>query len=392
MKNIKKLTAFFVLSFLCLIYVNCAGKSSSSAEGGGTTGGLATCSYTAAAKGSRQFGMDILDEAATGGYNGNVAKLKQLKGTYQTLHLTWTAIETTAGSGTTSGTLVDPFSALATFNGYALSDGIKLSLTIRPIDTTGKTVPSDLAALDFNNADVIARFKKVIDFALTKIDRANMINLLIGNEIDDFNPGADANFWVEYAQFLQNIRTYVNTTYPGLPVGFTATAGGYIDGTKTTPDGWNARSVLQTIAGLVDVAGVTYYPLALSPALVMKDPSVVASDFATLVAQVPSGTTIHIQEIGYATSATVNGTETKQAEFFCEVLHAWDTHATRIPRMAALRLNDITRTKAESMAGSYSSTNENFIEYLRTLGVHQQSGATKQAFDMLSTELLKRGF
>ena len=54
---------------------------------------------------------------------------------------------------------------------------------------------------------------------------------------------------------------------------------------------------------------------------------------------------------------------------------------------------DTTRPSAEAKAVEYSLTgNENFIEYLRTLGLRTIDNQPKQAFEIVKTELQKRGF
>lgn len=60
--------------------------------------------------------------------------------------------------------------------------------------------------------------------------------------------------------------------------------------------------------------------------------------------------------------------------------------------MAVLRLNDVSRTAAESLADPYGITHEEFIEYLRTLGVRTDTGTLKQSFSIIKSELQKRSF
>jgi hypothetical protein len=308
------------------------------------------------------------------------------------LHLPWTAIETTAGSGTQSGTLVDPGTppALAGFDGLATTSGVLLSLTIRPVDATGKTVPADLVSLDFGSATVIQRFENVVDFVLGRIAPAHLVSVMIGNEVDNFDPGPDHNFWVGYAQFLAAVRAYIGAKYPGLPVGFTATLSGWTTPGGTTRDGWPTQQVLTTWASHVDAAGVTYYPL--NQDFTMKPPTVVSNDLAALVAAVPAPLPIFLQEVGYATSATCGSSEAAQAQFLCEVLAAWDANAARIPRMALLRLNDVTQAQAASLAGPYGTTAATFTEYLRTLGLRTVVGQPKAAYTTLVGEAGRRGF
>lgn len=346
-----------------------------------------TCTSQATEKGSRRFGMDILNQYSGGSYATDFQTLKSIGGSYQILHLTWSSLEG-AGSGITSGSFTDPSNALQTFSNLANSDGIKLALTIRPIDATGKTVPSDLSSTRFSAANMKTRFKALIDYIITRIPQANLVSIMIGNEIDDYNPGSDTNFWFDYGDFLSEIRSFVNTNYSGLPIGFTATFGGISDTSKTLAFGFNSVAVMQTYANLVDAVGVTYYPMNTS--FTPHEPTLVAGDFAQMISF--TAKPIHIQEIGYASSSVNSSSEYQQAYFFCEVFKAWDANLSRIPNMAALRLNDVSKTAAESLAGPYGITAEAFIEFLRTLGVRTETGNLKQSFSIIKTELQKRSF
>lgn len=385
-KRVMHLLIGILISLALIANYACNKNSTSNIS---TTTPTYSCDYSVVSKGTRLFGLDILDLPTNGSYADNYNTLKAMHANFQTLPLTWTSIETTAGSGSTSGNLIDPYGALATFSGLAQTDGIKLALTIRPVDATGKTVPSDLSSTRFNNANMITRFEKVIDFVLTKIDKTQLTSIMIGNEVDNYNPSSDTNFWSDYAAFLFAIKTYVNTSYPGLKIGFTSTAAGFISASKTTPDGWNSRSVLQAWAGNVDVVGITYYPL--NSDYTMQSPTVVSADFLNLVNAIPSGKRIHIQEIGYSTSATNNSSEYAQSQFFCEVFKAWDDNS-HIAQISIVRMNDITRASAEAMAIPYGITSEPFIEYLRTLGHRSSSSNEKSSMTIIRSELTKRSF
>jgi hypothetical protein len=350
-----------------------------------------SCSYVPVSAGARKLGMDILDVNQGETFDDNLAHAQAAHASYLTLHLPWTAIEISSGAGEASGTLVDPGTppALSTFAALAQSSGMKLSLTLRPIDATGKTVPADLAALDFDDPIVVKRFERVIDFVLTRIAPEHLVNLMVGNEVDGFDPGNDTDFWIEYAALLSAVRTYVNASHPGLPLGFTATLPGLVDPERKTRDGWPTRETLRAWAEQVDVVGVTYYPL--HDDFTMRAPSVAAADFTALVASVPSDKPIHIQELGYASSASVSASEALQAQFYCEALHAWDERAERIRRLAVLRLNDVSEAKAEALAGPYGVSTPAFIEYLRTLGLRTASGVAKPAYELLVQQAGARG-
>lgn len=309
-----KTLAGFLLIF-AVVFQSCSKKTEHSgvdSEGGES---VYACTSHAEPKGSRRFGMDILNQYSGGSYMTDLQTFKSMGGSYQTLHLAWSSLEG-PGSGTTSGIFTDPSNALQTFSNLASSDGIKLALTIRPIDATGKTVPSDLSSTGFSSSNMKTRFKALIDYIITRIPKANLVSIMIGNEIDNYNPGSDSNFWIDYGDFLSEIRSFVNTNYSGLPVGFTATFGGISDTSKTLAFGFNSVAVMQTYANLVDAVGVTYYPMNTS--FVTNEPTVVASDFTQMISF--TAKPIHIQEIGYATSSANSSSEYKQAYFFARCL------------------------------------------------------------------------
>jgi len=185
-----------ILISLLLFFVLCSGcsKSSSGSDGGTNTPASYTCNSTPVAKGSRVFGMDISDPPTGGAYTDNLASLKAIGGSFQTLHLYWNEIEGT-GSGATSGTFTDPYSgALASTEFIANSQNVKVTLRIHPVDAPEKYVPSDLSATRFNNANLKTRARAMIDYVFTRISASHVNQIFIGNEIDGYNPGSDTNF------------------------------------------------------------------------------------------------------------------------------------------------------------------------------------------------------
>lgn len=366
--------------------VAAGGMGGTNAGGGGSV--ASGCARVAIAKASRAFGMDILNPSPTFDYNANLSALKDMGGSFQTLHLAWSSLEA-AGAGMTSGAFSDPGEALRVLNTLATAQGIKLALTIRPVDIPGKTVPSDLASTRFNTAIMKTRFRKLLGFVLTRINVQNLTTIMVGNEINFYNPGADTNFWTDYGDFLADVRDYVHASHPGLKVGFTATYDGLTDATKTLALAKNSVKTMQDYAKRIDVVGVTYYPL--NADFTVKPPSVVDGDFQRLVDF--ATTELHIQEIGYPSGAANGSSEPMQKQFYCEVFNAWDKHRNRIPQLAALRMNDTARADAESTAKTYGlAANEAFIEYLRSLGLRRYTGEDKAAFTQLKAALTARGF
>jgi hypothetical protein len=397
---VAKLATAFLLSFSFIVGFGCAKTSSDtpapsvpdSTNGGGSVDTEFICNGPKVAKGGRQFGMDILDAPSVGSYYDNLSNLKAVGAQFQTLHLSWRDIES-AGNGSASGVFSDPYNAMSTFNSLAISDGIKVTLRIHPVDVVGKLVPSDLSAVRFNSANMQTRARAMLDYVFTRISPANITRIVVGNEVDGFNPGADTNFWLDYAGFLYNLNIYLDANYPTVQIGFVATANAVTDPTKTLASSGGQR-VVDVLgdggwAAAVDFVGITYYPLNSSSQ--MKPNSSVAGLFNSLVSF--TSKPIHIEEVGYSSSASTSGSEALQAEFFCEVFKAWDTHASRIPSLAVLRMIDKSRADAETVAADYQLPgNESFIEYIRTLGVRTHDNKAKQSYALIKSELEKRGF
>ncbi|MCP4161865.1 MAG: hypothetical protein GY760_17465 [Deltaproteobacteria bacterium] len=169
-------------------------------------------------KGDRLLGMDILDPPTGGTFDENYSKSKEFGLQFTGLHIPWDKIEQTPGN------LKDPDDSLSSMNSFCSDKNIKLSLTIRPIDLTGKTVPTDLINSRFNAVIMKNRFKNLIDFIFTKIDYTLLTSLQIGNEIDHYDTTSEhPDFWSDYGEFLYEIRSYIDVKYPELKTGFTVT-------------------------------------------------------------------------------------------------------------------------------------------------------------------------
>ncbi len=327
-------------------------------------------------KGDRKVGMDILDMNENNDFDQNVAIAKDMGIEFLPMHFDWNFIESSPG------TYEDPYSFLELISLYASQNDFKLNLTLRPIDIPGKMVPSDLFEIRFNDPQMINRLEQLIDFIFTIVDPDLVMNFQIGNEIDGYDTSNEpATFWDDYGIFLQEITAYFHTNYPGIKTGFTAT----YDGLTENPARYNI--LLQN----VDVLGVTYYPH--ENGFNVKNPDCPFNDLANLVSHYDTKP-IYMQEIGYQTSSVNNSSEYKQAEFYCNLFKAWDQHATQIETLSILRLNDLSMQDAEESAGAYGLNNEDFIEYLRTLGIrtYENEGANKQAFDVIKTSMEVHGW
>lgn len=334
------------------------------------------CKVTSTPKGKRLMGMDLLDETPSSDFSNNFTLAQEVGIDFIGVHLQWTTLEPQPM------TYEDPSGALVLFNDFIEANDLKFSLTLRPIDLTGKTVPEDLETTRFNDPELIARFKAVIDFVFTKIDYKRLTSLQVGNEIDGYDYSNEhPDFWSDYGAFLWEINSYADANYPGLKVGFTATHKGLTHGSLSN------AGIFTALASVVDVLGVTYYPIDAD--YKVEAPETAAADLASLVAaykDIP----IYLQEVGYPSASANASSEEMQAQFVCQFFQAWDTYSAEIPLVSWVRLHDASLDGAKQLAGPYGLTEDGFIEFLRTLGLRTHNGQDKAAFTMLKEQAQNR--
>ncbi|MBL6447196.1 hypothetical protein JMN32_12815 [Fulvivirga sp. 29W222] len=231
---------------------------------------------------------------------------------------------------------------------------------------------------------MISRFKALIDFVFTKIDYNKLTSLQVGNEIDGYDTSNEhPDFRSDYGAFLSEINNYAGTQYPGLKIGFTATHKGLTHGPLSD------AGVFTALADVVDVLGVTYYPI--KNTFEIENPQVPANDLATLTL-IFKNKLIYLQEVGYPSSSPCSSSEQIQAQFVCQFFQAWDAHASQIPLVNWVRLHDVSLEDAKQLAGPYGLTANKFIEFLRTLGLRTYDGQNKAAFIMLKEQAKERGW
>jgi hypothetical protein len=364
-----------ILGIILLLAAGC--KNGVNNDNGGVPVPIFECSESSfTAKGDRSIGLDLLNVSEDHDFDDNLQKANELGLNFLTLHMNWNDIEDPPMN------YQNAFNAIGLVSQAAIDNGMKFNLTIRPIDATGKTVPSDLENMRFNNPRMVERFKDLIDYVFSLVEPEVFQNIQIGNEIDNYDTSREhPDFWSDYGEFLFQINQYVDSIDPNVKVGFTATYNGLFE----------QQPIFTALQNAVDVLGVTYYPI--DRGFNVKDPSVISGDLNTLVAtynQKP----IYLQELGYQSSSTNNSSIEKQAEFYCNFFQAWDQHSDEIEAVNILRLNDLSQEDAENSALPYGITNISFIEYLRTLGLrtYNSPSQNKMAYEVIGRSLEDRGW
>ncbi len=340
---------------------------------------FAGCSLSAESRDTRVIAFDLIDVTETSdfGMNHEIAS-QQLKAEFIQLLQPWNAFEN-QHSGVYNGDAIGLYEIL---NGFAASTGAKLSLIITPIDIPGRFVPAYLEGKKFNDPNVIESFNNLIDALFNAqngvVDPSRVIALSVGNEIDHYNWAGNNDQISEFKAFLQAIKPKVNSY--GIPLHFTGTLYGMTESGNTWTD----------MGQTVDKVSFTYYPI--NSDFTVKAPNVVFTDLNSIATKF-SGKDLFMQEIGYPSSAILNSSQAKQAEFFCNFFNAWDSHKDQIKHVSILRLNDVSEASAQATAVAYGIPgNKPFIEYIRTLGIRTWNGIgdDKPAFDVIKKELERR--
>ena len=323
-------------------------------------------------KGIRMLAIDVT-EAEDANYDVAIDKAINAGADITNVSLNWTTIETAPG--------VYDNTFLSIANLYYPSKGLSINLSLQTINTNQKEVPVDLQALNFDDPVMIARFKQLLDFVFAEIPDLTLNSLIIGNEIDVYL-GTDAQKWAQYQTFYTEVSAYARGKRTNLQIGAKATFAGITS---------SAQNELLSLNAISDVVMVTYYPL--NADFTVKDPVVVANDFATLVGLYPADP-IYMMEVGFPSGSLCNSSETLQSVFIREVFDAWDTYSTEIPLISFTWLTDLSTQTVQDLGTYYGLNDPVFLEYLGTLGLRTYSGAgtDKQAFTTLADEASKRGW
>ncbi|MFK7785066.1 MAG: T9SS type A sorting domain-containing protein [Crocinitomicaceae bacterium] len=345
---------------------------------------LANYSFGQVAKGDRVLAWQV-DMAEDGNYDLAFANAQNACMESAHLFTTWSSVEPTHGNYDAS--FIASF--FDVINVYYPINGVDVELQLAPVNTSALELPSDLLGLSFDDPIVINQFKTLLDTVFAHIPNVTLSALNIGNESDIFF-GVDAAEYSAYKTFLDSVVPYAQQLYfnlhgSNLNVGTTITFHGLTDAIQ--------GPLCANLNTGLDIVATTYYPL--NSDFTMKSPTVVSTDFATLVAAYPStAQPIYFVECGYSSSASCNSSEVLQAQFYQEVFDAWDTHYDNIKYLTIFKTNDWSQAEVDQFAIYYGISSLEFKEYLRTLGVRNWNGVgtKKLAYDQILCEVADRNW
>jgi len=324
-------------------------------------------------KGERQLGIDIT-QPEKDDFETAFSLARDTGMGFVSLPLYWDDIETAPGTFQP-----DP-NWLAIANLFYGAENMPVALEVNPIDTVTRRTPADLANTAWDDPALIARYQALLDYAFSQLPDVTLVSLTIGNEIDGYLSGTDQ--WQAYETFFAAAADYARQKYPGLKVGVKIMFDGLTGENAPLAEALNRHS---------DVVMTTYYPL--NPDFTVRAPSVVHTDFATLVEHYPQKP-IYVLEAGYPTSEKNRSSEALQAQFIHELFAAWDAHAAQIPVIELVWLTDLPESAVRDFTGYYGVSAPVFAEYLRPLGLrtYPGHGADKLGFAALRAETTARGW
>jgi hypothetical protein len=285
----------------------------------------------------------------------------------------WTTIETSPGKYDL--TFPDELNAFSTLV------PISVNISLSPIATNNRTMPSDLETLPFNNPLVIHRYEAVLDSVLNHIRNVNLYTLRIGNEFDVYL-GVDTIMWRQYIEFFDSVAAYARSLRPGIRIACEAT----YDGMTTS-----ARDHVLAMNKNCDVIGVSYYNLNFD--FTVKPPVYIHTAFKTLLNLYPVKP-IFFVELGYPSSTVCKSSPAMQAQFIDEIFSAWDSAASHVTAINFMQLHDFSPQQVQYYSGFYRIQDTIFKEYLGSYGLRTYPGvgSNRPAFDHLSCRASERGY
>jgi hypothetical protein len=308
------------------------------------------------------FGSDVIDRIQGAGANST------------SLSVYWDDIEPSAGV----------FSPMPNYLQIAelfyAPRGMQVTLSFSVIDTTNKRLPADLTGRAFDDAQVIARFKSMLDWAASQLPTLELQALVIGNEVDIYL-NAHTNEWPAWQTFFAETSQHARNLWPNTVVGCKATYAGL----TAEPSHSQLIELNQHSSAVL----VTYYHIGSEFSVLTPD---AIHDVFDTLATLPDEQAIHILELGSPTDALIGGSETHQADVISEAFRAWDDHSTRIAHIEFFALHDFSQSAVAQLQTYYSFPDERFAAYLGSLGLRRSagSGTDKTAWNRLKMEISAR--
>jgi len=264
-----------------------------------------------------------------------------------------------------------------------------LTLVLRPLDTAGPRLPTDLAGKAFDDPAVITAFEDFLVHLHGQLATLNASGRLkwiqVGNEVDA-TLGSDATRWSQWQTFFVAAKAKIRSLW-----GADVKVSSIVQFKALT--GPAVRPLYLQLLPDLDEAALTYYPL--NADFTVRAPSSVAADFDRMTSVI-ANKPIVLQECGYPASAVNDSSPARQADFVSAVFDAWDTWRERIAVIDFAWQYDVDESTADQWVIDYGMSASpyatEFKYYLWTLGLNHHDGTQKPAWQRLNDELQARNW
>lgn len=258
----------------------------------------------------------------------------------------------------------------------ATKQKVDLAFTVRVIDTVRLDLPDDLAGRKMDDPVVLQRFGSFIR-ALTARFGGRVKWLHIGNEIDTYLAFQPADAIPAFRKLYSTGVAAARGINSSLSIG---TVFAY-------PTTRRNDSIFQSVNSLMDHVAFTYYPL--NDNYLQRDAAVASTDIADMV-RLAGSRKLVLTEVGYASSAAANGSETGQAAFYKAVLSALQTNSGVVSAANFFTLLDPPASSVDSAAAYYGTQGRaDFKGFLGSLGLVTTAGQVKPAWGIWRTSALQ---
>ena len=250
-------------------------------------------------------------------------------------------------------------------------------LNFRVIDTNNLAVPGYLGQRALDDPVVISGFKNWARAVAARTTTPSLVKWVsLGNEVDVYLLDHRASI-AAYSNFVRAVAVQVRQLFPSAGITVNFTYGGLGE----------LRGALLPVSQQCDFYSFSYYPL--NADFSFRDPSTAASEFNKMI-DAAQGRKVFFQEIGYASGARLNSSEQKQALFMEQAFKVLQERKDGILGASFVWMSDLDDRSVQQLTTYYRLPNQdNFREYLATLGLFDRQGRAKSACAVFEREAPK---
>lgn len=255
----------------------------------------------------------------------------------------------------------------------AKSAGMETVVTIKTIDTSSRTIPSDLQNKAWDDPTMIARWKTMAAKIATFSRRLKWLNL--GNEVDVYLTAHPSELG-SYYSFVDAGERAVAAVSPAISTGLVFAFDSYQLNDMT----------FRALSPLLHHVSFTYYAgNILAPGGVgQRDPADVPFDIALMVSAA-KGKPLVMTEIGFSSSPSIGSSQTLQQAFYSNIFAALSVNGGKVSAASFSFMSDIPSSVANDFAGVYGGS-QAWASWFQHLGLFDAQGSPKAGWTTFQTQ------